>query len=218
MEFRKSMKNTLTATKGAILLLLVGILIASCGGGAPATPTTDPNAILTEVAQTVMVSITQTAEAMPTATETPIPPTQTPQPLFTDTPAVSTQPTLASQPGYPTPTIQRFGDSAWEAAQSPVDGSQHTISSIGQFHFCLINNGTTTWTSAYYLAYASGWNLWPSQSTYSVNDETVPGKKWCFDLNVVYPESVGEYMTRWYFKNNRDAIVLEVYYHFFTIQ
>jgi hypothetical protein len=210
------MKNLFRKSRGAILLLITALLLASCAGGAPATPTTDPNAILTEVAETVMVSFTQTAEAMPTSTQTPILPTSTPElstPEIVETP--TTYPVVI--PGMPTPTVQRYGDSAWWAAQVPADGTQIKVGTVGVFHGCLINNGTTTWTSAYNLVFTSGWNSWPSRTSWPIGSEILPGKKWCYDMPIVYPGDPGEYMTRWYFKNSRDAVILEVYYHFYVI-
>jgi hypothetical protein len=209
------MKNLFRKFRRAILLLIVALLLVSCAGGAPATPTTDPNTILTQVAQTVMVSFTQTAEAMPTDTPTPISPTLIPE-LPTEMPVEQSSVTPI-MPSLPTSTVQRYGDHAWWAAQVPADGTQAKAGSYGYFHGCLINNGTTTWTSDYDLVFASGWNVWPSQTTWPIGDQILPGKKWCFDMNVVYPGDVGEYMTRWYFKNPDHAVILEVYYHFYVI-
>mgnify|MGYP000976695525 FL=1 len=105
------------------LLACATLLLSACGAAAPAEPTADPNAIFTQVAETVMVSMTQTAEAMP--------PTPTPEPTATMAPTLPPVPTVDLQatqvvaptiPVGPTATVQRFGDSAQYNTQTPVDG------------------------------------------------------------------------------------------------
>src|SRR4030067_797307 len=77
------------ARRTFIQLLLIGILLTSCGGQSPASPTPDVNAILTSAIGTVAASFLQTQTALiPPATETFTPtsiPTSTPLTLLTPT-------------------------------------------------------------------------------------------------------------------------------------
>lgn len=209
------MKN-LNKFKGTSLLLVIGFLLASCGGGTPATPTTDPNLLFTQVAETVAASIAETAAAMPTST--PIPtqePTATMIPLPTTDPnAVPTESPV--QPGYPTPTVQRYGDAALWTAQSPADGYVVKSGTIFTFHGCMHNIGTTTWDPKYSLKYDSGPNLWPKQTSWPIPQEIKPGEKWCYDLSASAPSTLGLQTTRWWFYNDKTRIY-EVYFTYTVI-
>ncbi|HNE04871.1 MAG TPA: hypothetical protein PLT08_10160 [Anaerolineales bacterium] len=72
--------------RNRMLVSLVAIAVTACAPQAPATPTVD--IVGTVAAQLASEMLTQTAGAV---TPTPIPPTETPTPAFTDTPAVPTE-------------------------------------------------------------------------------------------------------------------------------
>ena len=208
------MNKKLSTYAALSVLFLFATVFAACTPGAPAEPTTDPNVIFTQVAQTVMVSMTQTAEAMP-PTATPEP-TATPAP--TATPFVETNlPTstpLAAQPAGPTATIQYWGDAAKLANQTPLDGKSFKVNEQIVLSLCLLNVGSTNWTSKYYLEYFAGYNVWPSQTRWYVGDTTKPQTKWCYEIPVVFPAKPGDYITRWYFKNDKGDKILELYFHY----
>ncbi|GAB4500140.1 MAG: hypothetical protein OHK003_19020 [Anaerolineales bacterium] len=69
-----------------MIVVLLTTIMASCAPQATATPTVD--IIGTTAAQLASVMLTQTAGAV---TPTPLPPTETPTPMFTETPAVPTE-------------------------------------------------------------------------------------------------------------------------------
>lgn len=69
-----------------MMVMILTIFMGACAPQAPATPTMD--IIGTTAAQLAEVMLTQTAGAV---TPTPLPPTETPTPAFTDTPAVPTE-------------------------------------------------------------------------------------------------------------------------------
>lgn len=188
--------------------MLLGVLIiAACSGGAPATPTTDPKMILTQVAETVMVSITQTAAAMPT--NTPIPtntPEPTPMPLPTQD--ISAFPTEApsNNPSIPTTTPQRYGNWAKWYGQSPSDGQTFAPNQKITFHGCMRNIGDTIWNTKYYLMLVSGPKLWGSRYTWNVGAVVKPGQVWCWDLYpTTMPGTKGNYTTRFYFYSDQNV-------------
>jgi hypothetical protein len=79
-----------------LLIALILFILAACGGGQSASPTSDPNLVYTQIWQTVEVGQTQTAAVVP------------PTPAFTNTPAI----TSTSKPTN-TPLI----------SQTPLPGS-----------------------------------------------------------------------------------------------
>jgi hypothetical protein len=205
---------------GFLILGFAVILLSACSGGANAEPTQDPNVVFTQVAETVMVSMTQTAEALPTATTQPtatlmptLPPTATVNPNH---PTATTQVTV--QQSYPTATTQYYGDAAKWNTQSPKDGTVLTRSQNFAFHVCLANTGSTDWTTKYYLQYVSGQQLWWDATKFYIGDTVKPGGKWCFDLPSVAPDKTGEYTTRWYLKNKSNESFFEVYFHYYVGQ
>jgi hypothetical protein len=196
------------------IIILATIVLSACGAAAPAEPTQDPNAIFTQVAETVMVSMTQTSEAMP---PTPMPePTATTAPTLPPAPTVdlAAQPTVVPLPVGPTATIQRFGDSAKFNTQTPGDGKVFKASETFNFVVCLGNDGSTIWDTTYYLDWVSGYRLWNNTKNFFVEEDIDPGEKWCFYLPSVAPPDPGSYTTRWYFKNGDNESLLEVYFNY----
>lgn len=205
------MKNKSAKYAAFSALFLIATILAACAPGAAAEPTTDPNMVFTQVAQTVVVSMTQTAEAMP---PTPTPePTPTPAPTATPFVEVTVTPVVVP-PTYPTATIQYWGDAARLSSQTPLDGKTYKPQERINVEFCLLNIGATNWTTKYALEYAAGPNPWPSQAIWNVGDTIKPGGKWCFLLPVIFPATTGDYITRWYFKNEKKEKILEVYFHY----
>lgn len=196
-------------------VMLTALLLSACGAAAPAEPTQDPNAIFTQVAETVMVSMTQTAEAMP---PTPTPePTATAAPTLPPVPTVdplATQEVIPTMPIGPTATIQKFGDSARYNTQTPGDGKVFKKGEEFQFIVCFSNDGATTWDDKYYLEWISGFLLWSDQKKFYVGEEVKPGGKWCFYSPAVAPWNTGTYTTRWYMKNSEGLFMAEVYFNY----
>ncbi len=99
----------------AILLFVLAVALAACGGGGPSM--SELEAVQTIAAGTAVAGITQTAAARP-PTETPEPPTATPEPP-TETPEPS--PTPETEEG------EEAGESSGEAAVSPTPGLQPVL-------------------------------------------------------------------------------------------
>lgn len=206
--------NRIKRNFGVVAVLASAALILSaCGFGAPAEPTQDPNAVFTQVAETVMVSMTQTSQAMP-PTATPAP-TATTAPTLPPVPTIDVQATQNAAPALPvgpTATIQKYGDSARYNTQTPGDGKVFKKGEEFQFIVCFGNDGATTWNSKYYLEWVSGFRLWSDTKYFYVGEEVEPGGKWCFYSPAVAPHSPGSYTTRWYMKNPDGEFMHEVYF------
>ena len=201
-----------------LLVMAFAFILSACAGGASAEPTQDPDTVFTQVAETVAVSTTQTAEAAPptptakpTATQLPaLPPTATVNP---------NQPTATpAQPLGPTPTIQLYGDAARWVSQNPLDGKIFDKHFGFVLNVCLVDVGSTDWTTKYYLEWVNGQKLWWETSKFYITDLVKPGEKYCFDIPCISPQTGGEYITRWYFKNEADEKFYEVYFHYFVTQ
>jgi len=208
-------KNKRKKFSGWVLLLSAAVLLSACAPAAPAEPTTDPSMVFTQVAQTVEVSMTQTAQAMP--------PTATPEPTATLEPLETATPTLdPSLPTYtpmatlalgPTATTQIIGDAAKWNTQSPMDGKVFKVNEEFTFHVCMGNIGNTEWTTGYYLAYVDGQSLsWMTKA--NIGKKVKPSEKWCFDIPCTAPAVAGNYSTYWWLRNAEASKMLggEVYF------
>lgn len=82
--------------KFLIALSILSILILSACGGAEATPALSPEDTAATAMAEAWIAITQTAAALPT--NTPVPPTFTPQPTNTALPVIEILPTLTLAP------------------------------------------------------------------------------------------------------------------------
>ena len=196
------------------IVVLTSVIVSACGAAAPTEPTQDPNVIFTQVAETVMVSMTQTSEAMP--------PTLMPEPTATVAPTLAPVPTQDNSAQLPTPTlpvgptavIPHLGDSAKWLTNTPADGSVLQPGEYFQFTACLENNGTTIWDTTYYLKWVNGFKLWNDTIHSYVGKKIKPGDKWCFSNYSTAPQDPGSYITRWYFKNGSGAFIEEVYFNY----
>ncbi len=196
------------------VVVLAAVILSACGAAAPAEPTQDPNAVFTQVAETVMVSMTQTSEANP--------PTSTPETTATMAPTLppvatadtTIEPPTPTLPVGPTATIQRFGDSAKYNTQTPADGKVFSQGEEFQFTVCFGNNGSTEWDNTFYLEWMSGYRLWNDTKYFYIGDIIEPGGKWCFVTPAVSPHDPGSYITRWYFRNGDGDYLEEAYFNY----
>lgn len=202
------MKNMMHKSLGlALVLIAAALVLSACGAAAPAEPTADPNVVFTQVAETVMVSMTQTSEAMPpTATTAPTVTTAPTQPIVPTVDVNATAAAAAAVPTValaPTATVRRYGDAASYGTQSPMDGKVFSPNEDFVFHVCLDNIGDTDWTTGYYLLYVDGTKSCFDSTTYV--GETVEfdddNPRWCFDLSCRAPEGTGTYTTYWDFRD-----------------
>ncbi len=90
--------TTITLTALTVTLLL---FISACGAAVPPSPTMDVNVFYTQAAATIAMGMTQTSQAMPSATPQP---TATPKPSATP----NLELTLLAAPTNPIPTIPVF--------------------------------------------------------------------------------------------------------------
>ena len=217
------------------------MMLGACTPAAPATPTTDPNAIYTQAAATVVFQLTRAAALVPSPTNT-IEPTEV-APQASDTPTVPPLPTLAgpssqptpaatintnqgsiptlslAAPSYQTPTNspssgQSVGDAALWQYQVPSDGTTFTPNQQFQMAWGIKNNGSFTWTKNYTFRYLGGTQM-SGVKRINFDKEVKPGDKIEFDLSFEAPSSSGKYITYWAIYNNSGVeVAKEVYLSF----
>jgi hypothetical protein len=185
-------------------ILMSPILLTACGPKNPATPTTDPNLVLTSVAQTVVVL----ASAMPSSTASPsVTPALTATPLMlpTSTPFSSeisgTVPAVSSTQPAPAPTSIAGTDKVVMVSDLDVpDGTQIDPGAKFTKKWRLMNTGTSTWTTAYSLVHTSGDQI-KGPASVPMPAEVGPGKIIDVAVDLVAPTKDGKYTSYWKIKN-----------------
>lgn len=189
---------------GALLLTVVlAITLAACQS-ANKTPTTSPEMVYTQAAQTVSAGLTQTAVLLPSSTSTPtLAPTNTKAPTQAATATLSVSVTPLVQKS---PTRSAGPDKAEWVAQSPGDG---TILNPGQ-DFTLVwtvkNTGTTTWTTDYQLRYyLVEQSLRMGAIDIKFPKEVKPGESMDLSLSMKAVSTAGDFTTIWVMTNKEGA-------------
>ena len=178
------------------LLLLATLLLTACGSrAAEATPTTQPQTVLTSAAQTAEAQLTELAQ--PTATDT-LPPfptsTFTPSPTNPATPLVGFTPSPGA-PGSPAGDLAEY----WADITVP-DGTDFKPGEAFVKTWRLHNSGTTTWTSEYNLAFLGGAQMSAPASVPLVSS-VAPGDMVDVSINLVAPQENGTYRGYWKMRN-----------------
>jgi len=176
------------------LIMTISVLAASCGPRVEPTPTVDPQAIMTEVAQTISAELTEVALLTPSPTAT-VPPTATPQPLPTQ--ALPPAPTSPSGTGIlPTLPAASPDNATWISDVTVPDDTLFAKNSKFTKTWKVENSGTTTWNSNYALIYIDGTPI-PENTVISIVNEVK--SKVQVELSVVLqaPASDGTY-TVWF--------------------
>jgi hypothetical protein len=205
------MNNTTRRT--IIFILLATVLLGSCAGQPPPSPTPDIDAILTESIGTLSAAFFETQTALvPPATNTPLP---TVTPLSTNTPlalpspvAPATQAFFATSVVFPTvtgtiytptlnPTSLAYGCNNLGLINDLPLSSASTMQPGQSFtkEWQVANTGTCEWTLGYRLIFVSG-NAMEGNST-RPNNPIGPGKWTKLHVNLTAPNKEGTYSGYW---------------------
>lgn len=206
------------------LLLFFIMMIAAASAGCSVLSPKEAPVDYKMLEQTAIAHITQTFEAMPTATETftPVPtstpvPTDTPEPTATEPEEnliarpnegddsgnneyMLTRPTdpVTPAPAEPTATVY-FPDKADFVAALPSPNQF-----VPDQHFYLTwqikNVGTSTWSGKYKFYHSSGIQL-ADQDSYSITDIVEPGGTLTITMPATSPGEEGTYSTVWTLEN-----------------
>ena len=186
-------------TKRILLsMIAVILLLAAC---APAQPTSAPtqdtedieNQVATSVALTVAAQNTQTAEAIPPATNTPLA-TQTPDVLPSPTPILPTPtpltlPTATRVAGTAGPTATKPEYACSAISRRPFDNTIFRPNAEFDIVWTIVNTGTKTMAAGLDLKYLSG----PKMTTTSRVElpELKPGEQYSIDFDAIAPSKQG---------------------------
>ena len=189
-------------TKKIKAVLLIGlVLMVALAGCRPKEDPLAEEARQTNVAQTVAVQFTKTAIARPT--DTPVP-TATTAPTATatlttvvPTAALGTTPIPQVTTTYAAPTASGGIDAGVWARSYPEDDSTVAAGQKFQVVVTLLNTGTSTWTTDYYIQYVDGNNFGISQTTFKMPTEVPPTMSIQFTMNFTAPQTVGVAKSNW---------------------
>ena len=181
-------------------ILMAVMLLATLAACSKATPTTSPEMVYTQAAQTVAAGLTQTAVLMPTATSTPtLQPTNTQAPTLAATSTLSVSVTPLVQK---TPTRSTGPDKAEWVAQNPGDGTILNTSQDFTLIWTVKNTGTTTWTTDYQLRYyLVDQSLRMGAGDLKLPKEVKPNETIDLTLSMKAPANSGEFTTIWVLTN-----------------
>jgi hypothetical protein len=199
-------------------ILMVGILLTSCGGQAATEPAPDVDAILTAGVGTLAASIFQTQTALvPPVTDTITPspvPTSTPIPLLSPLPSPTTQIILLNTAIVwtvsPTPTGTRytptvnpstlaFGCNNLRLLRDETIPSGTVFKPGEKFTktWKVENNGTCDWVYLYRLVFLSGNNM--DGNPPGLGKVIPPGKWTQLSISLTAPTKSGSYNGYWRF-------------------
>ena len=201
------------AQRSLISLLLIGILLASCGGQAPAgEPTPDVNATIAAGAQTMVASVFQTqTAAAPTVTNTSSPtvtaaattsPMALPSPLATFTQGVlffaTATPTGTFYTQTPNPGTLSYGCNNLLLIESftEPEGPFRPGQSFEQ-NWQVANTGTCDWLYLYELVFGSGERM--SGNSRRLSKKIEPEKWTTLSVELEAPTREGTYSASWRF-------------------
>ena len=184
-----------------ITIVILSTIISACG---QREPTIDIDAQRTGFAQTANVQATMTAEAQPTATKTLTPePTLTSTPEVTPTSSATTTPTEGAPAATATLGTINGIDSARWLSNEPADKTDFNHGDVFTVTWKLENIGTTTWTTKYYIQFASGTQMAPEEKVF-LPYPVPPNKNVQISVNFTAPEELGEKKSAWKLFNDEE--------------
>ena len=179
-------------------LVALALILSGCGQApAAATPTPQPGMVLTAAAQTAEVRLTEIA--LPTSTELP---TQAPTlPPVTFVPEITPTVVLQITPAGTVAATSAGGDRAdFYADISVPDGTNFSPGEAFTKVWRLRNGGSTTWTTDYALAFIGGAQM-GGPNAVPLATQVPPGETVDISVNLVAPETSGDYRGYWEMRN-----------------
>jgi len=172
-------------------MLVFGLLMTACNGGAAATPDTAQAAALvaTQVAQTVAAISSQQQQSAPTNTPGSIPTLDANIP----TTAPFNVPTLVMPP---TSTALSCNPPPMNIGESPADGASYPANTAFTKTWTLKNMGTCKWNSNYKIRYESGDSMSGLQ-TMAFPGDTAPNETATLSLGLTSNSTPGTYTGYW---------------------
>lgn len=214
-----------------LAILIMPMLLLSCGSRAATTPTTNPNLIYTAAAGTAAVRLTQIYRSTPSVTpgkQSSATPTTNPDLAYTAavqtvsasltqaarlTPSPSPQVTATITP----PPTSRGADRAVYVADVTIpDGTVLAPGAAFVKTWKLQNAGTSTWTTSYSLGFISGEKMGADTSV-SLPQSVAPGQQIDISVDMIAPTDLGIYQGWWKMKNASGQLFDDSVYVLITV-
>ena len=199
-------------TRNKLTKLLLGLSVAvlalsACG---PRVSTPSPDQMRTYVAETIAAQPTRTEIARPSETPTPtFAPTATMAPVTATvavpTAAVGLPTSTVAGPATATPPPPQTGvDAGVWTYSNPVDGSN--IKAGGKFTVVvtLMNTGTTTWNTSYYIMHSGGPAM-GAPTEIKMPYEVPPNMSVQITIEFTAPTELGKVKSDWMIVNPSDV-------------
>jgi len=193
------------------LAAVVMLLLSACGGGNTAEEEEqDPNAAITQVVETAMAALTQTAAVQsPTPSVTPtVLPTNTPIPTMQPSPTVSTlvglPTTTSGSPSFVQPTGQTSSCDIGSFVKDVTIPDGTTVAAGQTFTktWEIKNNGTCTWDKNYKIVFYGGTQM-AKETMYAFTDKDIePGQNVQISVPMTAPSTTGKHISYWILRND----------------
>ncbi len=188
------------------LMLVMVLALAACGGSGDAPE--DENYAVTQVVETAMAAISQTAAVQsPTPNNTP---TFTPAPTETPAPTATTAP-VATLPSIPTSTsvFQQPGTNVstcdiggFVKDVTIPDGTNMATGAKFTKTWEIKNIGTCTWNKNYQIIFYGGDQM-AADTIFTFTDKDIePGESVQISIEMTAPEKTGNFQSYWIFRND----------------
>jgi hypothetical protein len=195
----------------SLIAAILVIALSACGPSETPVPTADMNALFTQVASTIAAEYTQTALAMPVATDTPEPTftaiaSPTIQPLAITTPFLAGTPTLSGVALVPTVSTTANGcyDAALVTDVTIPTGTKFDPGNTFEKTWRLSNTGTCDWTADFKLTYVGG-DVFGSDTT-KIRARVPVGNIKDISLQMVAPAGSGKVVSNWQMATDTGAL------------
>jgi hypothetical protein len=220
--------NKMTQKKhlpGLFILTLIFLLVLSACGGQEEEQVVDPNAAITQVVETAMAALTETAKVQtPTPSLTPtVLPTNTPVPTMQPSPTVATLVSLpttsSSSPGFtqPSGSTSSCDIGGFVKDVTIPDGTNMTPGQSFTKTWEIKNNGTCTWNENYTIVFYGGEQMASATTFKFTQDDVEPGENTTFkftqddvepgenvqiSVDMKAPTKAGEFISYWILRND----------------
>ena len=177
--------------------LVFTILLSACGARGTEEPDTkSPEMVLTAAAQTADAMVRTMAASSPS----PLP--VTPSPTSQITPSPQASPTTAANVTAAPTSVSTQGDKAEFVLDVTVpDGTMFSPNAAFIKTWRLLNSGTTTWSNAYTLVFASGDQM-GAPASLALPAAVPPGQTIDISVSMIAPSQEGNYTANFLLAND----------------
>jgi len=185
------------------------LLLSACGPKEEET-VEDPNAAITQVVETAMAALTQTAMVQtPTPSLTPtVLPTNTPIPTMQPSPTIATLVSLPTTSGsssgftQPSGTTSSCDVGGFVKDVTIPDGTNMAPGQSFTKTWEIKNNGTCTWNENYTIVFYGGEQMASATTFKFTQDDVEPGENVQISVDMKAPTKAGEFISYWILRND----------------